>query len=82
MIPPNLLTRLLHHYLEKKEGGVAKIGKEANVLVGKYMETFVREAIARAAFERAQAAESTGTRDGFLEVGVIQKAYRGTRENC
>ncbi|KAL8834991.1 MAG: hypothetical protein Q9170_003512 [Blastenia crenularia] len=68
VLPPNLLTRLLHHHLEKREGGPTKIGKDANILVGKYMETFVREAIARAAFERSQADEGTGTGDGFLEV--------------
>lgn len=33
------------------------------------METFVREAIARAAFERSQAEEGAGMGDGFLEVG-------------
>ncbi|KAL8757143.1 MAG: hypothetical protein Q9184_004290 [Pyrenodesmia sp. 2 TL-2023] len=66
-IPPKLLTRLLHHHLEEKEGGIIKIGKDANALVGKYMETFVREAIARAAFERSQADEGAGMGDGFLE---------------
>lgn len=48
-----------------------KIGTEANTLVAKYLDTFVREAIARAAFERNQADEATGTGDGFLEVGFI-----------
>ncbi|KAI4167885.1 MAG: hypothetical protein LQ343_006844 [Gyalolechia ehrenbergii] len=73
VIPPNLLTRLLHHHLEKKEGGSTKIGKDANVLVGRYMETFVREAIARAAFERSQAEQETGMGDGFLEVEDLEK---------
>lgn len=46
-----------------------RIGKEANAAVGKYFETFVREAIARAAFERAETVGSAGGRgDGFLEV--------------
>ncbi|KAL8713435.1 MAG: hypothetical protein Q9225_006779 [Loekoesia sp. 1 TL-2023] len=74
VIPPNLLTRLLHHHLEKKDGGITKIGKDANVLVGKYMETFVREAIARAAFERSLAEEGMGVGDGFLEVRLSQEA--------
>lgn len=46
-----------------------RIGKDANAAVGKYFETFVREAIARAAFERAGAVGIAGGRgDGFLEV--------------
>lgn len=68
VIPPDLLTRLLHHHLEKKPSGATKLGKDANALVGKYMETFVREAIARAAFERGLTEQETGTGDGFLEV--------------
>ncbi|KAI4176804.1 MAG: hypothetical protein LQ346_007789 [Caloplaca aetnensis] len=69
-IPPKLLTRLLHHHLQEKEGGITKIGKDANALVGKYMETFVREAIARAAFERSLTDEGAGVGDGFLEVSA------------
>ena len=47
-----------------------RIGKEANGVVGKYMETFVREAIARAAFERAEAGKQ-GIDGDFLEVSWI-----------
>ncbi|KAL8933604.1 MAG: hypothetical protein Q9211_005691 [Gyalolechia sp. 1 TL-2023] len=73
VIPPDLLTRLLHYHLEKKDGGSTQIGKDANVVVGKYMETFVREAIARAAFERSQAEQEAGMGDGFLEVEDLEK---------
>ncbi|KAL9004443.1 MAG: hypothetical protein Q9188_002742 [Gyalolechia gomerana] len=73
VIPPNLLTRLLHYHLEKKEGGSTQIGKDANILVGKYMETFMREAIARAAFERSQVEQEAGMGDGFLEVEDLEK---------
>ncbi|KAI4278663.1 MAG: hypothetical protein L6R38_005192 [Xanthoria sp. 2 TBL-2021] len=73
MIPPKLITRILYHHLEKDEGDTMKIGREANTLVGKYLDTFVREAIARAAFERNQADEATGTGDGFLEVEDLEK---------
>ena len=51
-----------------------RISKDANAAVGKYMETFIREAIARAAFERAEAVAKGGVDggrgggDGFLEV--------------
>ena len=68
VIPPKLITRTLYHHLGKDEGDAIKIGKEANALVGKYFDTFVREAIARAAFERTQVDEANGAGDGFLEV--------------
>ncbi len=56
-IPPELLTRLLHEFFEK-DG--TRITKDANAALGKYMEVFVREAVARAGAEK----------DGrFLEVG-------------
>lgn len=49
-----------------------RIGKEANGVVGKYMETFVREAIARAALERSEAVAqgnvAAGVAGDFLEV--------------
>lgn len=46
------------------------MGKDANALVGKYMETFVREAIARAECERSSA-EAEGVGRHFLEVRQI-----------
>lgn len=46
------------------------------------METFVREAIARAAFESSLAEEGMGTGDRFLEVGLSQEASGGMREYC
>ena len=49
-IPPKLLTKLLHHHFEHDK---TRIGKDANALLGKYMETFVREELARAAYERS-----------------------------
>ena len=39
-------------------------------MVGKYMETFVREAIARAAFERSEAG-GKGIGGDFLEVSGL-----------
>ena len=65
-IPPALLTRLLSHFQNDK----FRIGKEANGVVGKYMETFVREAIARAAFERKEAGQA-GIDGQFLEVSRL-----------
>lgn len=57
-IPPELLTRILHEFFEK-DG--TRITKDANNAVAKYMDIFVKEAIARAAAERD---------GGFLEVGL------------
>lgn len=48
-----------------------RISKGADRAVGKYMETFVREAIARAAYERSSAEANGG--DGFLEVCSLGK---------
>ena len=61
-IPSDLLTRLLHDFFEDDR---TRISADANVLVAKYMETFVKEALARAALENN---ESGGSRDTFLEV--------------
>lgn len=63
-IPPALLTRLLHEFFAK-EG--TRITKDANEAVAKYMDVFVREAIARSVAEREGG--------GFLEVSE----YEGVR---
>lgn len=50
------------------------MSKDANTVVAKYMEVFVREAIARAKFERDQAGGLDGLGgDGFLEVEDLEK---------
>lgn len=54
-IPKELLTRILHEFFAKD---ATRISRDANAAVGKYVDVFVREAIARAAVER---------RGGFLE---------------
>lgn len=68
-IPPKLLTKLLHHHFENDK---TRIGKDASKLVGKYMETFVREALARAAYERVEAEGEGATKD-FLEAEDLEK---------
>ncbi|KFY52323.1 hypothetical protein V496_08512 [Pseudogymnoascus sp. VKM F-4515 (FW-2607)] len=65
-IPPALLTTLLTEFFADER---TRISKGADKAVGKYMETFVREAIARAAFERG----GDGRGDGFLEVEDLEK---------
>jgi centromere protein X len=59
-IPPELLTRILHEFFEK-DG--TRISKDANKAVAKYMDVFVREAIARTAVEKGV---------GFLEVSLSE----------
>jgi len=74
-IPPQLLTKLLHHHFSDEK---TRIGKDANAVVGKYMETFVREALARAAFERSEAEGSRGRGGDFLEasdLGVTEEMF-------
>ncbi|KAG8162586.1 hypothetical protein KVR01_008351 [Diaporthe batatas] len=60
-IPSELLTRILHEFFEK-DG--TRITKDANNALAKYMDIFVKEAIARAAAERD---------GGFLEVEDLEK---------
>jgi hypothetical protein len=57
-IPNELLTRLLHEFFAKD---ATRMSKDANAAVGKYMDIFVREAIARTAVEK---------QGGFLEVSL------------
>lgn len=63
-IPPELLTRILHEFFEK-DG--TRITKDANSSVAKYMDIFIKEAIARAATERD---------GGFLEVSTARWQLR------
>ena len=60
-----MLTTLLHEFFTDDK---TRISKAANEAVGKYMETFVKEAIVRAAYERRQVAGSGGVVGEFLEV--------------
>ncbi|MCJ1418762.1 hypothetical protein MMC32_005113 [Xylographa parallela] len=69
-IPPELLTTLLRHHFEDQQ---MRIGKDAKAVIGKYIETFVREAIARAAFERSEATSGQGRSGDFLEVEDLEK---------
>ncbi|KAK0634351.1 CENP-S associating centromere protein X-domain-containing protein [Bombardia bombarda] len=49
-IPPDLVTKLLHEFFQN-EDGTTRITKDANGAIAKYMDVFLREAIARAAVE-------------------------------
>ncbi|KAL2001817.1 hypothetical protein VTN02DRAFT_1192 [Thermoascus thermophilus] len=74
-IPPKLLTTILHHHFQSEK---TKIAKDANVVVAKYVDIFVREALARATYERQESEGHTGSGgrsvgDGFLEVEDLEK---------
>lgn len=69
-IPQPLLIRLLHEGFEDKD---TKIQQGAMELTAKYMEIFVREAIARARFERGDANKGGGALDGFLQVEDLER---------
>ncbi|KAI1460913.1 CENP-S associating centromere protein X-domain-containing protein [Annulohypoxylon moriforme] len=60
-IPPELLTHVLHQFFEK-DG--TRVSKDANAAIAKYMDIFVREAIARTVVEKEK---------GFLEVEDLEK---------
>ena len=73
-IPEDLLSVLLHEFFKEKGKGGTRVSKDANKAVGKYMETFVREALARAAWAREEGGmgelEGGG---GFLEVEDLER---------
>ncbi|KAI9887096.1 MAG: hypothetical protein M1823_001086 [Watsoniomyces obsoletus] len=69
-IPPELLTRLLHEFFQHDS---TRMSTDASALVAKYMETFVKEALARATLERTESGSSGGAGDKFLEVEDLEK---------
>ncbi|KAL5116074.1 hypothetical protein ACEQ8H_005970 [Pleosporales sp. CAS-2024a] len=69
-IPAPLLARLLYENFEDPN---TQIQKGAMKLVEKYMEIFVREALARAKLKREQSAQAGGLSDGFLQVEDLEK---------
>ncbi|PHH60788.1 hypothetical protein CDD81_1139 [Ophiocordyceps australis] len=60
-IPKQLLTRLLHEMFAKE---ATRISRDANAAAGKYLDVFVREAIARAAVDKI---------GDFLEVEDLER---------
>ncbi len=78
VIPLALVHTLLNHHFSDKDK--TRIAQDAKGVIGKYIDTFVREAIARSAFEKQekgveQAAEGSNGRgdDGWLEVEDLEK---------
>ena len=81
-IPPQLLTKLLYENFTDEQ---TRISKDANVVVAKYMETFVREALARAAYERKEGSATAavgGTSDPWLEVRVHHPSRSTVSSTC
>ncbi|OJD19620.1 hypothetical protein AJ78_00477 [Emergomyces pasteurianus Ep9510] len=81
LVPSKLLTTLLHRHFQDDK---TKIAKDAGRVVAKYVDIFVREALARAAYERTEGESSkSGSRDArgrarakvdsYLEVEDLEK---------
>lgn len=76
VVPLSLLHRILHHNFRDKDK--TRITTDAKEVLGKYVEVFVREAIARSVYESQgkgtdDAGEGMGRDDGFLEVEDLEK---------
>lgn len=70
-INPKLLTGIFHHFFKNEK---TRISKDADALMAKYMDLFVREAIARGKLERDLVNESkgrSGPADNFIEVRLV-----------
>lgn len=77
-IPSALIHTLLNHHFSDKDK--TRISQEAKVVIAKYVDIFVREAIARSAFERQEQSAEDGMKelsgrgdDGWLEVEDLEK---------
>ncbi|KAK4973290.1 hypothetical protein LTR28_011491 [Elasticomyces elasticus] len=76
-IPAPLLTRLLHESFADKS---MKITKDANQVMGRYIEIYIREALARAAMmKKAESTDASGAGvgEGWLEVEDLEKLAPG-----
>jgi CENP-S associating Centromere protein X len=78
IVPLALVHTLLNHHFSDK--AKTRISQDAKALIGKYVDTFVREAIARSAFERQEKSADDGAEelnrrgdDGWLEVEDLEK---------
>jgi hypothetical protein len=75
-VPLSLQHRMLHHNFRDKDK--TRITTDAKEVLGKYVEVFVREAIARSAYEsQGNGPDDAGggmrRNDGFLEVEDLEK---------
>ncbi|KAK4978330.1 hypothetical protein LTR66_010646 [Elasticomyces elasticus] len=76
-IPAPLLTRVLHESFADKN---MKITKDANQVMGRYIEIYIREALARAAMmKKAENTDMSGVSvgEGWLEVEDLEKLAPG-----
>lgn len=76
-IPVPLLHRIMHHSFKNPEE--TKLSTDARACVGRYIETFIREGIARCAFEVGEKVQegrsdsALGHDDGWLEVEDLER---------
>ena len=73
ILPPDLIQVLLQEFFTKPN---TRVKKDARAAVGRYMETFVREGIARCVWARSEGeegGEDGGGVGGFLEVEDLER---------
>lgn len=73
-IPQPLIVRLLHEHFSDKS---TKIDKHAIQVLQKYLEVFVREAIARTALQKKQDPGVSALDSGWLELEDLEKVAAG-----
>lgn len=74
LLPAPILTRLLHESFDDKQ---MKISKDANALMARYLDVFVREAVARAALAHKEHKESG---EGLMDVDMDDDIWLDTRD--
>ncbi|KAI1916448.1 hypothetical protein LOZ39_003379 [Ophidiomyces ophidiicola] len=78
--PPKLLAAIIHRHMKQK-GEKMRITKDANRLYAKYIDIFIKEAVARAIHERQETLKTDGVErdrirsmiDSYLEVEDLEK---------
>ncbi|KAG9236364.1 CENP-S associating centromere protein X-domain-containing protein [Amylocarpus encephaloides] len=70
-LDPKLLQVLLQQFFENENGTTTRVREDAGRAVGRYMETFVREAVARCAWAKSEGREDD--MGGFLETEDLEK---------
>ncbi|KAH7419369.1 CENP-S associating centromere protein X-domain-containing protein [Cadophora sp. MPI-SDFR-AT-0126] len=65
-IPPDLINVLLHGFFQHEN---TRMSKDANAAVGRYIETFVREGLTRADYEKKHGWEDGGVGGGDVVEG-------------
>lgn len=74
LLPAPLLTRLLHESFDDKQ---VKISRDANALMGRYLDAFVREAVARATLAQKERKDNG---DALMDVETGDDVWLDTKD--